>query len=145
MPRLYTALIFALLLGSCAMRIAERPTGGSGVATLIVSHTTRVCSQCKLAPDAALIQVRSPSGRIVWSSTPGQEPDRLSLQAGRWEIEYFCPSILDFDGHQMVAVESGATYTVSCGVLPNYPLQLRRAPSAPNTSSKRTREKPRAA
>jgi hypothetical protein len=56
------------------------------------------------------------------------------LQAGHWQITYFCPGIADFEGHQEIAVESGISYTISCGKLPNDPLQLRRASGAPNHS-----------
>jgi hypothetical protein len=134
MTRLCTAFVFIFLLGGCATRATERPVGDAGIATLIVSRTATVCSQCKLAPDAALIELREPSGKLVWSSIPGQEPDRLALRAGRWEVTYFCPGIADFEGHQEIVVESGASYIVSCGDLPNYPLQLRRASGAPNQS-----------
>ena len=134
MPRLPIAFVFALLLGGCVMRTVEPHAGGSGVATLIVSHTTTMCAQCKSEPDVALIEVRTPSGNVVWSSIAGQEPDRLPLRAGHWQITYFCPGVADFEGHQEIVVESGASYIVSCGELPNYPLQLRRTSSAPNHS-----------
>jgi len=131
MPRLFIAIVFAFLLSCCVMGTAESRPAGSGVATLIVSHTTNWCSHCKLGPDVALIQVRRTSGQIVWSSIAGQEPERLPLQAGHWQITYFCPGIADFEGHQEIVVESGISYIVSCGKLPNYPLQLRRDSDVP--------------
>ena len=134
MTRLFISFVFALLLGGYGMCTAEARAAGSDVATLIVSHTTKMCAQCQLGPDAALIQVRTPSGKIVWSSIAGQEPERLPLQAGHWQITYFCPGIADFEGHQEIVVEPGISYIVSCGKLPNYPLKLRRTSGAPNHS-----------
>jgi len=120
------------------MYATQPSTSGSAVAHLVVPRTHKMCPQCKPGLDVALIQVRSPAGEVAWSSRPGQEPDRLPLPPGRWQIEYFCAGLLDFDGNQEVSLEPGATYVASCGS-PNYQLELRRTSDAPNNSSKRTR------
>jgi hypothetical protein len=138
MPRFCTVLIIALSFAGSIAQTAECATAHPGVAVLKVSRTTKVCTQCKPSLDVALIEVREPSGQVVWSSLAG--PERLSLQAGRWEVTYFCPGIADFEGHQEVVLEPGATYAASCGDdASNYPLKLQRATGAPNNSSKRTR------
>ena len=140
-------IVLLLLLGGCAMRpsVVESAVSRPDFATLVVATDPPMCSGCSAGPAVALIQIQYPSGRVAWSSIAGREPGTLSVRAGRWQIEYFCSGVLDFDGHQQVTVESGASYLISCGSLPNYPLQLHRLLEAPNRSSKRTREKPRAA
>jgi hypothetical protein len=140
-------IVLLLLLGGCTLRpsVVESSVSSPNFATLVVATEPPMCSGCVAGLAVALIQIKYPSGRVAWSSIAGREPGTLSIRAGSWQIEYFCSGVLDFDGHQQVTIESGATYLISCGSLPNYQLQLHRLLEAPNRSSKRTREKPRAA
>jgi hypothetical protein len=96
-----------------------------GFATLTSALAPR-CSGCKVRlPDVHLVSVSSPDGERIWTARPFEDPGKWHVEAGTWELRYWCAGLADFEGSITVTLVAGRSYRIQCAREPPWHLLIK--------------------